>query len=128
MDVPQDRSLVMHWGVVAPEAAGVMQAPQRRGVVMAPNGLVAAAHPLASAAGLGVLLAGGNAVDAALTMAGVLGVVQPMMSGVGADTFLLYYEASARRTWAINGGGPAPHSLTLDYLQAQHSGRLPVHG
>src|SRR5919202_3167962 len=102
-----------------------MEAPQHRGVVMAPNGVVASAHPLASAAGLEALLAGGNAVDAALTMAGVMGVVQPMMSGLGGDTFLLYYERAARRTWAVNGSGPAPQTLTLDYLQAHHGGRPP---
>jgi gamma-glutamyltranspeptidase/glutathione hydrolase len=95
---------------------------------MAPNGMVAAAHPLASAAGLAVLQAGGNAIDAALTTAGVMGVVQPMMSGLGGDTFLLYYERAARRTWAVNGSGPAPQALTLDYLQVHHGGRLPQRG
>ena len=95
---------------------------------MAPNGLVAAGHPLAAAAGLEALLAGGNAMDAALTAAGVLGVVQPMMSGLGGDTFLLYYERAAGRTWAVNGSGPAPQALTLDYLRAHAGGRLPERG
>jgi gamma-glutamyltranspeptidase / glutathione hydrolase len=105
-----------------------MEPPQHRGIVMAPNGLVAAGHPLASAAGLEALLAGGNAVDAALTMAAVMGVVQPMMSGLGGDTFLLYHDRTARRTWAINGSGPAPRALTLDYLAEHHGGRLPDRG
>ncbi len=105
-----------------------MDAPQHRGVVMAPNGVVASAHPLASAAGLEVLLAGGNAIEAALTTAGVMGVVQPMMSGLGGDTFLLYYERAARRLWAVNGSGPAPRALTLDYLAEHHNGHLPIRG
>src|SRR5262249_29301115 len=105
-----------------------MEAPQHRGVVMAPNGVVAAAHPLAAAAGLEALLAGGNAVDAALTMAGVMGVVQPMMSGLGGDTFLLCYQRAARRLWAINGSGPAPRALSLEYLQAHRNGHLPARG
>jgi gamma-glutamyltranspeptidase / glutathione hydrolase len=105
-----------------------MEATQHRGIVMARNGLVAAGHPLASAAGLEVLLGGGNAVDAALTMAAVMGVVQPMMSGLGGDTFLLYHDRAARRTWAINGSGPAPQELTLDYLREHHTGRLPDRG
>jgi gamma-glutamyltranspeptidase/glutathione hydrolase len=95
---------------------------------MAPNGLVAAGHPLAAAAGLEALLAGGNAMDAALTTAAVMGVVQPMMSGLGGDTFLLYHDRAARRTWAVNGSGPAPRTLTLDYLQAHHGGSLPERG
>jgi gamma-glutamyltranspeptidase / glutathione hydrolase len=105
-----------------------MEAPQHRGIVMAPNGLVAAGHPLAAAAGLEALLAGGNAMDAALTAAGVMGVVQPMMSGLGGDTFLLYHDRAAGRTWAVNGSGPAPRALTLDYLQAHSAGRLPERG
>jgi len=105
-----------------------MEALQHRGIVMAPNGLVAAGHPLAVAAGLEALVAGGNAIDAALTMAGVLGVVQPMMSGLGGDTFLLYYDHAAGRTWAVNGSGPAPQALTLDYVQAHHGGQLPARG
>ncbi|HEX2289196.1 MAG TPA: bifunctional pyr operon transcriptional regulator/uracil phosphoribosyltransferase PyrR, partial [Pseudonocardiaceae bacterium] len=58
----------------------------------------------------------------------VLGVVQPMMSGLGGDTFLLYHDRAARQTWAINGSGPAPRALTLDHLDAYHGGRLPVRG
>src|SRR5215208_2743817 len=105
-----------------------MEAPQHRGVVMAPNGVVAAAHPLAAAAGLEALLSGGNAIDAALTTAGVMGVVQPMMSGLGGDTFLLYYQRAERRLWAINGSGPAPRALSVEYLQAHRNGHLPARG
>src|ERR671933_836424 len=58
-----------------------MRALQHRSVVMAPNGIAATGHYLASAAGLEVLVNGGNAVDAAFTAAAVMGVVQPIMSG-----------------------------------------------
>lgn len=105
-----------------------MEVPQHRGVVMAPNGVAAAAHPLAAAAGLEVLVGGGNAIDAALTMAGVMGVVQPMMSGLGGDTFLLYHERGSGTTHAVNGSGPAPRELTLDHLAAHHNGHLPDRG
>lgn len=105
-----------------------MNVPQHRSVVMAPNGIVATGHYLASAAGLEVLLNGGNAVDAAFTAAGVLGVIQPMMSGLGGDSFVIYYERAARKVWAVNGSGPAPRALTLDYLRQHHGGVLPNRG
>jgi gamma-glutamyltranspeptidase/glutathione hydrolase len=105
-----------------------MEIPQHRGVVMAPNGMVATGHPLASAAGAQALCDGGNAIDAAFTAAAVLGVVQPMMSGLGGDSFLLFHDRSGRRTWAINGSGPAPRALSLDYLREHTGGTLPGRG
>jgi gamma-glutamyltranspeptidase/glutathione hydrolase len=95
---------------------------------MAPNGMIATGHPLASAAGAEALAAGGNAIDAALTAAAVLGVVQPMMCGLGGDSFLLYFDRSAQRTWAVNGSGPAPRALSLDYLRDHTGGILPGRG
>jgi gamma-glutamyltranspeptidase/glutathione hydrolase len=101
---------------------------QHRGVILAPNGMVATGHPLASAAGARVLGDGGNAIDAAFTAAAVLGVVQPMMSGLGGESFLLYYDRSSQRTWAVNGSGPAPRALSLDYLHKHTGGTLPPRG
>src|SRR5947209_15823078 len=83
-----------------------------RAIVVARRGMVATGHPLASAAGLRILTAGGNAVDAAVAIAGVLGVAQPMMSGLGADTFMLVYRASERKLYAVNGSGVAPYAAT----------------
>jgi hypothetical protein len=73
---------------------------------------VVAGHPLAAAAGMDVLLRGGNAVDAAITMAAVLAVVRPHMNGVGGDAFLLMHEGRSGRVRALNGSGRSPAAAT----------------
>ena len=72
------------------------------------NGMVASAHPLASTAGLQVLMDGGNAFDAAVTTAAVLGVGEPYMSGMGGIGVALVYTASDKRVRALNFSGRAP--------------------
>src|SRR5207302_9845941 len=90
-----------------------------RSAVLAQRGLVATDHPLASAAGLRVLQDGGNAIDAAVCIAGTLGVVMPMMTGIGGDTFIVYYQAASRRVMALNGSGGAPRGATAEFFGAR---------
>jgi gamma-glutamyltranspeptidase/glutathione hydrolase len=68
---------------------------------------VVADHPLAAAAGIDVLRRGGNAMDAAITMAAVLAVVRPHMNGVGGDAFVLYRDGRNGRLYGLNGSGRA---------------------
>ena len=78
-----------------------MSIPARtyRTLMMGRRGAVGANHPLATQAGLDVLRAGGNAVDATVAIALSLGVVEPMMSGLGGDGFYQVHDAaSGRRT------------------------------
>jgi gamma-glutamyltranspeptidase/glutathione hydrolase len=85
-------------------------------------------HALASAAGAAVLRAGGNAVDAAITMAGVLAVARPHMNGVGGDAFLLIREARTGRVYALNGSGRAGSRATPAFFAQRNLREVPGSG
>jgi len=87
--------------------------PVHRSVVRARNGLIAAAHPLATSAGLEVLLGGGTCVDAALAASAVLNVTLPMLSHLGGDLFVLHYSAADGKVTALNGSGAAPAAANV---------------
>src|SRR5262245_62780776 len=75
--------------------------------------MIATSQGLASAAGLGVLQNGGNAIDAAVTAAAVLAVVEPSMTGIGGDLFAIVYDASTKALRALNASGRSPYAATL---------------
>lgn len=102
--------------------------PTGRSAVIVRRGVVATGHALASAAGYRVLAEGGNAVDAAVAAAAVLGVVQPMMSGLGGDTFMLVYLRREHRVWALNGSGPAPAGATPEFFRERGYKTMPLRG
>jgi gamma-glutamyltranspeptidase / glutathione hydrolase len=79
-----------------------------RPVVMGARGMVATGHPLASDAALGILKAGGNAIDAALCASAVLSVVKSYHCGLGGDLFGIFYSAKEGRILALNGSGRSP--------------------
>lgn len=78
---------------------------------------VASSQPLATSAGLRTLLLGGNAVDAAVTVAAALAVTEPCSNGLGGDSFCLVYKASSRSVTAMHGNGAAPAALSPALLQ-----------
>jgi gamma-glutamyltranspeptidase len=92
------------------------------------NGAVVAPHHLATAAGLGVLRAGGNAVDAAVATNAVLGVVMPNACGIGGDAFWLIWDAAAGRQVALNGSGRAPAGVDAEALRDAGHDTLPLRG
>lgn len=85
-------------------------------------------HVLASAAGTEVIKRGGNAVDAAITMAAVLTVVRPHMNGVGGDNFMLIRLQKTGEVIALNGSGRAGSKATPAFFQAKGLEDVPSSG
>lgn len=87
-----------------------MENSLQRQVMMGKNGALAAGHPLVALAGHRVLSQGGNAVDAAIAMAGVAAVVMPHACSLGGDAFIMVYHAKNNELKLINASGPAPRA------------------
>jgi gamma-glutamyltranspeptidase/glutathione hydrolase len=83
---------------------------------MAQHGMVVTSQPLAAQAGLQMLMRGGNAIDAAVTSAAVLSLVEPMMVGVGGDLFAVIYVAKERKIYVLNASGTAPTGATVEHF------------
>jgi gamma-glutamyltranspeptidase/glutathione hydrolase len=90
-----------------------------RSMVISRQGIVATSQTLASQAGAQVLARGGNAMDAAIAANAVMGVVEPMSSGMGGDLFAIYYDAKTGKLTGINSSGWAPKGLTIEFLKSK---------
>ncbi|MDP3040214.1 MAG: gamma-glutamyltransferase [Deltaproteobacteria bacterium] len=101
---------------------------QNRPVTMAPHGLVASPHYLASQAGVDILKKGGTAVDAAIATNAVLNVVYPHMCGIGGDAFWLIYSAAQKDLAFLNASGRSPYLATLEYFQKAGMDAVPLRG
>jgi gamma-glutamyltranspeptidase/glutathione hydrolase len=99
-----------------------------RSVVLARQGLIATSQPLASAAGLRVLQEGGNAVDAAVTAAAVLAVVEPTMTGIGGDLFAIVHDGTSRQLRGLNASGRAPFAATPEAFARRGLAAIPARG
>jgi len=104
------------------------QAPSMRPDVIGTNGAVTSDHALATSVGIDVLRRGGNAVDAAIAMAGVLAVVRPHMNGVGGDNFLLIRDGKTGKVHALNGSGRAGSGATPAFFAAKQLEEMPGTG
>jgi gamma-glutamyltranspeptidase/glutathione hydrolase len=99
-----------------------------RSTVYAPNGAIATSQPLATAAGLAVLQRGGNAVDAAVTAAAVLNLVEPHMTGMGGDLFAMLWSARERRLIGLNASGRSGSRMTREVLTGKGLDAVPLFG
>lgn len=102
--------------------------PQHRPVTMATHGLVSAPHYLAAQAGVDLLKAGGNALDAAIAANAVLQVVYPQSCGLGGDLFLLLYSAHDKRLHALNASGRAAGAASIERYHALGYTHMPDFG
>ncbi|MBX5476068.1 MAG: gamma-glutamyltransferase family protein [Clostridia bacterium] len=100
--------------------------PSRRHPVYAANGMVATSQPLAAQAGLSVLQAGGNAIDAAVATAAALTVLEPASNGIGGDAFAIVWTNG--RLYGLNASGPAPRLLSIEALHRAGLSELPRYG
>ena len=90
----------------------------------APNtGMVAAANPLATEAGLEILRAGGSAVDAAIAVQATLGLVEPQSSGLGGGAFMVLYDPETAKVWAYDGREEAPSGATGTMFLDKETGK-----
>jgi len=101
---------------------------QGRSMVMSRGGIVAAESPLAAQAGATILSRGGNAVDAIVAANATMGVVAPMMNGMGGDLFAIVYDAKSGKLFGLNASGWAPTGLTIEFLKSKGVTQMPQHG
>ena len=99
-----------------------------RSPVFASNGMCATSHPLAAKVAIDTLQAGGNAVDAAIAGAVLLGICEPQMTGIGGDCFVLLKPPGDERVVALNGSGRAPKGLSADAMRERGLGAVPLNG
>jgi gamma-glutamyltranspeptidase/glutathione hydrolase len=122
----------MNWLIVAGLiVGGVAQGQDRsqmRSMVISRGGIVAAESPLAAEAGVRILESGGDAVDAAIATNAMMGVVEPMMNGMGGDLFAIVYDAKADKLYGLNASGWAPKGLTIESLRKAGLREMPKTG
>lgn len=99
--------------------------PSTRTPVFARN-VVATSQPLAAQAGLRILQAGGNAVDAAVAAAATITLTEPVSNGLGSDCFAILWDG--KRLHGLNSSGTAPAAWSLDYFRRKHNGVFPQRG
>ncbi|MGH8372089.1 MAG: gamma-glutamyltransferase family protein [Gammaproteobacteria bacterium] len=90
-----------------------------RSPVLAPHGMAATEQPLASLTAIEILKKGGSAVDAAIAANAVLGLMEPVLNGIGGDCFVIVYDPKTHKLYGYNGSGWSPKGRDLAKMQAE---------
>lgn len=99
-----------------------------RPATFARRGMVVAPHYLAAEAGLELLKAGGNALDAAVAASAMLQVVYPFVCGLGGDVFMMIYDAASGKLHGLNGSGRSARAATIERYHDLGYTSMPVLG
>lgn len=99
-----------------------------RSAAVGRHGMIATSQALASAAGLRVLQEGGNAIDAAVTAAAVLAVIEPSMNGIGGDLFALVHDAKTKQVYGLDSSGRSAYRATPEELARRGRQAMPEDG
>ena len=97
-----------------------------RSATFATNGMCATSHPLAAKTAIDILQRGGNAMDAAIAGAVLLGICEPQMTGIGGDCFVLFTKPGDPTIHALNGSGRAPAGASASALRAAGHETVPL--
>jgi gamma-glutamyltranspeptidase / glutathione hydrolase len=109
-------------------APSVLGRAQARSMEITREGIVAAEQPLAAQAGAQILARGGSAADAAIAANAVIGVVEPMMNGMGGDLFAMDWNARTGKLSGLNSSGWAPEKLTPAFMRSKGFDQMPSEG
>lgn len=99
-----------------------------RSEVIAPHGMAATSHPLATQAALDILKSGGNAIDAAIAANACLGLMEPTGCGMGGDLFAIVWDAKSGKLHGLNASGRSPYSLTREFFIEKGYREIPARG
>ncbi len=121
-------TLIVATGMLAAGALDAQDRSHSRSMVASKSGVVASESVLASQVGAAILERGGNAIDAAVAVNAMMGLVAPMNDGIGGDLFAIVYDARSQKLYGLNASGWSPAKLTADYLLAKGITRMPTRG
>lgn len=128
MKILLHRAVICVLALVAALPAAAQERSYGRSPVIAQRGIVATSQTLASQAGAMILARGGSAVDAAIAANAVLGVVEPMMNGMGGDLFAIHWNAKTGKLTGINASGWTPKKMSIESLKKKEIYAMPSSG